>query len=469
MLTMEALAENQEIPFYHRRDPFASPLWKVVDRYYDDFERVYQERYARTYGFWRQVIGDVICKFLLCGDLREGFARVRCVDCGKEYLVPFSCHQRLFCPCCAQKRILELAVHTQEDVCENVPHRQFVFTMPKRLRIFIRYDRELLKELPKLAWEVVKTIYQGVLNRDDVMPGMIATVQTFGELAHWHPHVHTVVTDGVFTSNSTFIPFHEMSVEPFLKLWEKKVFDLLLRKGKITQVTIDRIKCWKHSGFSVHRKVVIERNDAKGLENLIQYIARCPFSLSRMIRITDAGLIIYKTEHGGCHRFPDPASDILKEGVARNFQIFDPLDFLAEVTQHIPKPRVHTIRYFGWYSNKSRGVRGKLNVNQDEIEEVIINCEYTPFRKLCRSRWSALIRKIYEVDPLKCPECGAEMKFVSFIEKRDQAAVIEKILKHCNLWTDPKARVSPGIVSGGDIDFILDPQYIPMDEFSANF
>ena len=45
--------------------------------------------------------------------------------------------------------------------------------------------------------------------------------------------------------------------------------------------------------------------------------------------------------------------------LSRNFQVFDPLDFLAEVTQHIPNTGEHTIRYYGWYSNKSRGMRAK--------------------------------------------------------------------------------------------------------------
>ena len=164
---------------------------------------MYLERYEKTYGYWRPVIGDVVGKYLLCGDLREGFARICCPDCGKEYFVPFSCKQRLSCPCCAQKRILELAIHTREEVGEKVLHRQFVFTMPKRLRIFVRYDRELLKELPKLAWEVVKEVYKAVVKRDDVIPGMIT----------WHPHIHTVVTDGVFTPDGTFIPFLEMASE----------------------------------------------------------------------------------------------------------------------------------------------------------------------------------------------------------------------------------------------------------------
>ena len=79
-----------------------------------------------------------------------------------------------------------------------------------------------------------------------------------------------------------------------------------------------------------------------------------------------------------------------------------------------------------------------------------------------------MIRKVYEIDPLKCPECGCEMKFVSFIEKRDQAAVIEKILKHCSLWTESKARDAPDNVKDENVDFILDPQYIPIEDFMAN-
>ncbi|MHC4140913.1 MAG: transposase [Planctomycetota bacterium] len=40
----------------------------------------------------------------------------------------------------------------------------------------------------------------------------------------------------------------------------------------------------------------------------------------------------------------------------------DRLDFIAELTQHIPEPRKHLVRYFGWYSNKTRGRRAKTTV-----------------------------------------------------------------------------------------------------------
>ena len=49
----------------------------------------------------------------------------------------------------------------------------------------------------------------------------------------------------------------------------------------------------------------------------------------------------------------------LREGMSRNFQVFDVLDFLAEVTQQIPGKGQHLIRYFGWYSKKERGMRKK--------------------------------------------------------------------------------------------------------------
>ena len=53
----------------------------------------------------------------------------------------------------------------------------------------------------------------------------------------------------------------------------------------------------------------------------------------------------------------------------------------------------------------------------------------------------SFIQKIYEVDPLTCPQCQGKMKIVSFIEDEE---VIEKILKHLGLW-DLKVRPPPKV------------------------
>jgi hypothetical protein len=82
-------------------------------------------------------------------------------------------------------------------------------------------------------------------------------------------------------------------------------------------------------------------------------------------------------------------------------------------------------------------------------------------RKVYRSRWAAMIKKVYEIDPMKCPKCGEQMRIIAMIEKRDQPDVVKKILQHCDLWKEPKTRAPP--------TFTLEHEYIPMDEFLADF
>ena len=94
---------------------------------------------------------------------------------------------------------------------------------------------------------------------------------------------------------------------------------------------------------------------------------------------------------------------------------------------HIPGRYEHTVRYYGYYSNKSRGIRKKAEVDGD-IPAVIPN---EMSSKESRQNWARLIQKIYEVDPLICPKCWGQMHIISFIE---ELYIIEKILRHLGLW-----------------------------------
>ena len=125
-------------------------------------------------------------------------------------------------------------------------------------------------------------------------------------------------------------------------------------------------------------------------------------------------------------RFPEPGDEELLAGPSRNFQIFDALDFLAEVTQHIPAPGEHLIRYYGWYSNKTRGQRAQ---RQPTPAGTGIPAR-SPSAREARQGWAALIKQVYAADPICCPKCGSAMKIIAFLERR-QTEVIEKILRHC--------------------------------------
>ncbi len=172
-----------------------------------------------------------------------------------------------------------LAVQTiVNTICQPVPHRQIVFTIPERLRIYCRCDRGLLGQLAQAAWSTVAEVYRDVLQRQDITPGVIAGIQTFGELIHVHPHVHAIATDGAFTPDGTFICLPKIDTQRLLSTWQTKVFELFLAAEKIDQATVDQMRSWPHSGFSVDNSVYVPPHDTAALERLAQYILCRPFS-----------------------------------------------------------------------------------------------------------------------------------------------------------------------------------------------
>ena len=92
----------------------------------------------------------------------------------------------------------------------------------------------------------------------------------------------------------------------------------------------------------------------------------------------------------------------------RNFQILSPLDFLAEFTQHIPPKGSHLIRYYGWYSNKSRGMRKKAEAEASAEPSSESEDSASAAASRCNQSWAMLIKRVYEVDPLCCPCCAAD-------------------------------------------------------------
>ena len=82
----------------------------------------------------------------------------------------------------------------REELLLDVPHRQVVFTIPKMLRIFFKYNRKLLGDLCRLAFNTL-TVYFKTVSEEDLVPGLIASIQTFGDRINLHPHLHFLVTE----------------------------------------------------------------------------------------------------------------------------------------------------------------------------------------------------------------------------------------------------------------------------------
>ncbi len=59
------------------------------------------------------------------------------------------------------------------DVLKKIPHRHFVFSIPKILRRYFLYDRKLLADLSRCAWESLKIFLQEAVPENDPFPGAV--------------------------------------------------------------------------------------------------------------------------------------------------------------------------------------------------------------------------------------------------------------------------------------------------------
>ena len=220
-------------------------------------------------------------------------------------------------------------------------------------------------------------------------------------------------------------------------LYRHKVMRLLQDEGLLSDERTELLLSWRHTGFSVHNRVRVEPEDQPAVERLARYIMRAPISLER-VQWGGEGVVHYRAK-GGHDGRTQPAGDAA--------EAFDPAEFVARVIMHIPQPRRHLVRYYGWYSNVSRGKRQKAKDGTGEVGDTGVapasraaRAEARDARALRRS-WAQLIKRIYEVDPLVCPICGSEMKVIAFITEHD---VVDAILRHLAKTKARSPRGPPG-------------------------
>jgi len=442
---------------YRPRRPKESPLWQCLSRHFDTFLEVYEERYQPRYGFLRPIIPEVVNKFFVCADLKQGFARIRCDHCKHEFILPYSCRQRYFCPSCHQKKVQLFGELLTETILYPVPHRHLTLGIPKMLRPYFRHDRDLLKDLCRIAHESLLQYLRATLDLPDGIPGIVMTIHSYGEYLDWHPHLHLLMADGLFVRSGLFYVLPQVSLKPLEELFRARVITFLVDKGLLPPARANMLRSWVHSGFNVHRSRRVLAREREDLQRLAQYIMRNPFSLEKMQ--------FNEPAEPGFRLTADP--DIQADGcviyrsgmnpkIHRNFEIFTPCDFIAAITQHIPDKSFQLVRYIGWYSNKMRGQRDKHAAEEakaaGQAVEVIDVSEHQP-RRIPSAKWRELIKRVWESDPLLCPKCHNEMRIVSLI---DDPEVIERILRHLGLW-DQGVRVLPARAPPGIVDRVIPP------------
>jgi hypothetical protein len=78
------------------------------------------------HGPLRSIVKRAVYRFLECGILEYGFARVVCKNCKSEFVVGLSCKTRLLCPSCQAKRLTLWSEWLGERLLAKVPHSESV-------------------------------------------------------------------------------------------------------------------------------------------------------------------------------------------------------------------------------------------------------------------------------------------------------------------------------------------------------
>ena len=383
-------------------------------------------------------------QYLKCGLLAHGFARVYCAHCGHDFLVAFSCKGRDICPSCATRRMVETAAHMVDNVLPRVPMRQWVLSVPKRVRWHLREKPEVISGLLGIFLRAVETTLR---QRSPEAPpgarfGAVAFVHRFGSYLNSHVHFHILVTDGVFSGDedggATFHPALDLGPADFLAVQTKmrrRGLRWMLRHGHLDDEAVHVLDTPDHAGgWSVDASVTIPGWDRQGLERLVRYCARPPLSQERLGRL-NAETLVYSLRK--------PTLD------GRTELVLTPLELLDRLSKLITPPRIHKHRYCGVLAPNAKLRRaviesaGPAGATLQLLQEASARMGLdeakpspaTPvddFRRTAARCWALLLARIYECLPLRCPKCGEPMRIIAFIL---DPPVVERILSHIGLPT----------------------------------
>jgi hypothetical protein len=374
---------------YKARCPAQGALYQIVNDHFETFRA--QAASLRDGEGLPKFVEQEFRDFLQCGWLAGGFARFRCGDCGLDRLVPFSCKGAL-CPSCGGRRMAERAAHLLDHVFPDVPVRQWVLSLPYRMRYQLAWNHDVCRGVVALLLRAVLGFLRARARDTGVADGRggaVAVIQRFGGALNLNVHVHALVLDGVFASDRAGdLDFHSaprltaLDVAEVLATIEPGIKRLLDRRGlgegdehgsafdawadeapvlaglaaASVQGTVAlgphrgarlrrlgdpseegeppaQARCHaRANGFDLHAGLVVPAGQRDRLERVCRYALRPPVAQERL-HLTDAGQVRLELRQP----WRDGTTDV----------VFDPIEFLGRLAVLVPRPRINLILYHG--------------------------------------------------------------------------------------------------------------------------
>jgi hypothetical protein len=436
--------------------------------------------------------------FLTCGCLAAGFARFHCDACGHDRLVPFSCKGRGFCPSCGGRRMAERSAHLVDRVLPDVPIRQWVLSLPHRLRYLLAWDHDLCRRVVGVFVRAVLGFLRTRARRDGAAngrSGAVTIIQRFGGALNLNIHVHALVIDGVFVPEGERLRFQAArrltrdDVAEVAAGAARRIERLLQRRG-VTAIPEERgvADAWVEEapvlaglaaasvqglaalgpqagarvarygrppedvsrvtrgpchaqvdGFDLHAGVLVRAGQRERLERLCRYTLRPPIAQTRL-RVDAEGQVWIALRH--------PWAD------GTTHLRFEPLAFLARLAVLVPRPRINLVLYHGvlapraaWRAAVVASAGSEWSDAPDGAAPAGDHDKDAGGSGRRGYLWAELMRRTFGIDVLACPQCGGRLRLLALIE---HAPIVARILGRLGLPTDrpePRpARAPPGDV-----------------------
>jgi hypothetical protein len=482
-------------PRYRPRQPEKTILYRTVQGHLETMLAEARQHTEHGFGYPRFVEKE-LRRYLECGQLANGFVRLRCKSCGYERLLAFSCKGRL-CPSCHARRMHDVAFQLVDNVLPRIPFRQWVFTLPRPIRFLMARDKEVLSGVHSIfvrtlfAWQ--RRAAKKLDGLDNVLPGAVTFVQLFGSALNLNPHFHSLLTDGVFVdlgAEKELVFLEQMPptqdeveeltwnlacrVTRFITAWKEHngldgdesaqdPTDRLLERAlqtpllaRPTDPLADQLgqtesyRCAFFEGFSLHANAAVQAHDRKGLLRLCRYGARQAFSQKQLSELPDGRLRYALKRPWG----PQGAREL----------VLDPTELLHRLAALLPKPYLNLTRYSGIFAPNAnrrnevcprrlpRRAHRHLPSVEDHDPQLQIPLPGGP-PPPSRIPWAELLRRTFSVDVLKCPRClTGTLAVLAFITDPN---VVLKILAHLRLPTEVPATAPARLDPQLEIDWEL--------------
>jgi len=474
---------------YERRQPEKAVFYRIVQEH---IQTVFAEAEQNGSGYPEHVKHEFE-RFLSCGILSAGFARIQCSTpgCKFERLVAYSCKGRSICPACLSRRMADCAAHLVDRVLPLAPYRQWTLSLPYDVRLRVGHDKKLVGDVLSLflrtvfSWRRLQARRAGIQNP---LTGAVTLCQRYGSILQFTPHFHSWIPDGVFSHRGDGeLSFHRLpppdddDIDRLLLRVSSRVDKLLfasdvdvLLDDEVQTLLYDqaaavrsplpfgacgndlphRPRCSFLEGYSLHADLAVHQDDRRKLERLLRYGLRPPFAKKRL-SLTPDGKVCLK---------------LRKPYFTGQTQIvLEPLDFLRRLIATIPPRRMNMVRFHGVFAPRAKvrpALQQLLPQKQPDAKSASAEApadpeathgtggdtdteEIPPLPPRYRRPWHELLKRVFDLDII-CARCGSKMHRISHI---DEPGTIKRILGHLGLPTEPPRPAPARAPPQCDLDF----------------